>query len=72
MIYTRLALGMLHEDRIVLALLLAKIYLKTFLVYNINLTSKHGNVGDFLISKFISDITEGNREVLDQQKRLNI
>lgn len=29
MIYTRIALGMLHEDRIVLALLLARIYLKT-------------------------------------------
>ncbi len=29
MIYTRIALGMLHEDRIVLALLLARIYLRT-------------------------------------------
>ena len=29
MIYTRIALGMLHEDRIVLALLLGRIYLKT-------------------------------------------
>ncbi|CAF1543103.1 unnamed protein product, partial [Didymodactylos carnosus] len=63
MIYTRIALGMLHEDRIVLALLLARIYLKS-----IQTEPNYEDEFDILI-RGNSDTTLDEKQVQQQRQQ---